>query len=259
MAKGEKRQGGLSPCIAGVDEASGTENGGGELTLEQILAWADAHYAATGKWPRDSAGPVQDTPSSVKWGAIDAALRRGSRGLPGGSSLSRLLAEHRGVKGPVTVEQILAWADAHHAATGKWPAIQAGEVHGAGAGRLTWQQVDYHLRQGGRGLLGGQSLSRLLAAHNRGPHAVSTRRLSITQILAWADAHHAATGVWPQTWSGPVLSAPGETWEAIDYALRVAVRGLPGGISLARLLEEYRGPCGPDRPRALALEPAGSK
>jgi hypothetical protein len=47
------------------------------------------------------------------------ALRLGLRGLPGGSSLARLLDEQRRVRNvknlpPLTEEQILAWADEHH-------------------------------------------------------------------------------------------------------------------------------------------------
>jgi hypothetical protein len=63
----------------------------------------------------------------------------------------------------------------------------------------------------------------------------------VEQILAWADAHHARTGRWPTSASGPVADAPGERWRNIDGALRYGRRGLPGGGSLARLLDRHRG------------------
>jgi hypothetical protein len=63
------------------------------LTVEQILAWADAHYPRTGTWPQAGSGPVADAPGE-NWSAIDYALRRGYRGLPGDSSLSWLLAQN---------------------------------------------------------------------------------------------------------------------------------------------------------------------
>jgi hypothetical protein len=63
------------------------------LTEAQILTWADAHHARTGKWPNLRSGRVADAPDET-WSAIDAALRRGHRGLPEGSSLSWLLAHH---------------------------------------------------------------------------------------------------------------------------------------------------------------------
>ena len=93
------------------------------LAIEQILAWADAHHAATGAWPHRDSGVVRDAPFAITWSTVHAALHKGSRGLPGGSTLARLLAEHRGVPNrrvapPLTIEQILAWADAHRAATG---------------------------------------------------------------------------------------------------------------------------------------------
>jgi hypothetical protein len=66
------------------------------LHVELVLAWADAHRAATGRHPHGASGPVCAAPFLVTWAAIDVALRKGSRGMPGGSSLSCVLAEHRG-------------------------------------------------------------------------------------------------------------------------------------------------------------------
>ena len=63
------------------------------LTVKQILAWADAYHERTGRWPNRSSGPVADTPGE-NWRAIDTALRRGHRNLPGDSSLSWFLAEN---------------------------------------------------------------------------------------------------------------------------------------------------------------------
>jgi hypothetical protein len=64
--------------------------------------------------------------------------------------------------------------------------------------------------------------------------------LRLTQVLRWADAHLHRTGQWPHVLSGAVTGA-GETWLAIDQALRSGRRGLPGGSSLAQLLEDKRG------------------
>jgi hypothetical protein len=68
------------------------------LTEEQILAWADAHKARTGRWPTQTSGPVADAPGE-KWHALQAALLNGYRGLPGGDTLSRLFRRRRGAKG----------------------------------------------------------------------------------------------------------------------------------------------------------------
>ena len=90
------------------------------LTEKQILAWADAHFARTGHWPRANAGPVPEAPGET-WGGIDQSLYRGYRGLPGESSLDRLLRRRRGkgrLRRPLTEAQVLAWADAYRARTG---------------------------------------------------------------------------------------------------------------------------------------------
>src|SRR5262245_56226158 len=107
------------------------------LDVEQVLAWADAHRARTGAWPTPTSGPVREAPAET-WNAIDQALRSGLRGLPGGWSLARLLAERRGKPlrphgAPLTVERILAWADTYHARTGEWPTFRSGRVPDAPA------------------------------------------------------------------------------------------------------------------------------
>ncbi len=74
--------------------------------------------------------------------------------------------------------------------------------------------------------------------------------LTVAQILAWADAQHTETGEWPKTASGAVASDPAEKWLQIDMALRLGLRGLPRGDSLARLLARERGVGGENaRPR----------
>jgi len=66
------------------------------LTEDMILAWCDAHHKSTGQWPPAKSGRIADT--NEKWANINQALRMGLRNLPGGSSLARLLAQHRGVR-----------------------------------------------------------------------------------------------------------------------------------------------------------------
>ncbi len=210
------------------------------LDVEQILEWADAHRQATGEYPHGRSGPLRAVPGET-WAGIHSALSHGLRGLPGGSSLAQLLAERRAYRGPLTVERILAWADAHHAATGRWPTgWSSGTVQGAP--RETWPSLDDALRTGRRGLPGGTTLARLLAEHRKAPNIYTEPPLTAGQILAWADAHRAATGRWPSPRSGPVLHAEGERWGSIDTALHEGYRGLPGGQSLGRLIRGHGGP-----------------
>jgi hypothetical protein len=64
--------------------------------------------------------------------------------------------------------------------------------------------------------------------------------LTVAQILAWADAYHARAGTWPTARSGPIPEAPGEVWQRLNAALYNGYRGLPGGDSLARLLNWHQ-------------------
>ena len=54
------------------------------LTIEGILAWVDAHHAASGKWPRKGSGQVAGVTHKVTWKAINEALQLGRARLDGG-------------------------------------------------------------------------------------------------------------------------------------------------------------------------------
>jgi hypothetical protein len=211
-----------------------------QLTIKQILAWADAHKAATGDWPNQFSGGVTGT--NETWHAIQHSLLAGRRGFPGRSSLAKLLADRRGVRNvqdllPLTVEQILAWADAHKAATRDWPNQDSGQVSGTDE---TWARINTGLQQGQRGLPGGSSLAELLAEYRGQRNRKNLSPLTVEQILAWADAHKAATSRWPKQNSGLVTDTD-ETWAGINYTLVAGRRGLPGRSSLATLMAEHRG------------------
>ena len=62
----------------------------------QILGWADAYKLASAEWPKRNSGLVTDADET--WAGIYSALNLGLRGLPGGSSLAKLLAEQRGAR-----------------------------------------------------------------------------------------------------------------------------------------------------------------
>jgi hypothetical protein len=140
------------------------------LSIDQILGWADIWHARMGRWPNHRSGPAGDL-AETTWGAINSALQRGLRGLAGGSSLAKLLARYRGVRNkqdlpPLTVQQILAWADAHYQRIGSWPGGTSGPVWQCPG--ETWRDIDHALGRAGRGLPGGTSLRQLLRKHGRG-------------------------------------------------------------------------------------------
>src|SRR5262249_20328323 len=138
----------------------------------------------------------------------------------------------------LTVAQVLAWADAHHARAGWCPPQASGP--GAEAPGETGTRLDTARGDGAGGLRGGDALARLLARAAGARNRASAPVLTAREILAWADAHRRRTGRWPSAGSGPVLDAPGETWGNINRALAGGHRGLPGGDSLARLLDRRR-------------------
>lgn len=140
------------------------------LTEDDILDWAKTHRAATGHWPQEKSGMVQAAPGE-SWKRIDMALRLGRRGLAGGSSLAQLLAARLGVRNqaalpPLTLAQIVAWAEAHLLRTGDWPRRQSGPIEEAPS--ETWSGVDTALHQGCRGLSGGDTLTALFNRYRQG-------------------------------------------------------------------------------------------
>src|SRR5262249_46949533 len=143
------------------------------------------------------------------------ALALGLRGLPGDSSLAELLAAERGAPAPDMGPRALAdkiWA---------------------------WEQEAFAVKPRRRKPPGGQP---------------KVPRITIEQVLAWADAHHAATGCWPVKISGKVTTGSDETWARIDNALRKGIRGLAVITSLPRLLNEKRGVPTAGNPAPLTLE-----
>jgi hypothetical protein len=154
------------------------------------------------------------------------------------------LAEHRSVRSnrhlpELTVQQILRWADAQYERTGQWPRMESGAVVGvAGA---TWSAIQQALYIGCRGLPGGTSLARLLAGARGAPYRKRSReKLTVNLVLSWARLHRRRTGSWPTENSGPIPESTGDTWHAVDAALRKGSRGLRGGSSVFRLIEQYR-------------------
>ncbi len=213
------------------------------LRIAQILKWADEFHRRKGRWPHHFDGRIEGAGEDT-WARVNDALARGNRGLPGGSSLARLLFRHRGVRSPRNVpglneEQIFRWAKAHYRRTGQWPMLNSGPVKDARGD--TWTAIDLALARGTRGLPGGSSLAQLLDRHGVKRNPLNRPALTVKQVLALADAFFKSHGHWPYRDSGPIDELPGETWRTIDKALRRGSRGLPGGRTLAGMLNEHRG------------------
>ena len=211
-----------------------------DLTRDKILQWVDDHNERTGAWPRRDSGRVRCA-RGISWATVDRYLRKGNRSFAGGSSLTELLWTARHVwdgRPPLTEAKILRWAREHHDRTGRWPVTLSGKL--IGASDDDWAAIDMALRNKRRGLPRRTSLSRLLSEHYRGRYRVTLGRITIRQIVKWAERHYRRTGTWPTHHSGPVSGVPNLSWAAIEYALRCGRRGLPGGSTLVRVLEKPR-------------------
>jgi hypothetical protein len=142
---------------------------------------------------------------------------------------------------PLTVAEVLTWADAHRDRAGRWPNAYSGPIPEAPLG-TSWRQVDNGLRYGSRGLPGKSSLAQLLAEHRGHRHVGALPRLTVVAILAWADAWHQRTGEWPVRESGLIPEATaGDMWKDIDNALIHGLRGFRRGQSLPQLLARRAG------------------
>jgi YD repeat-containing protein len=139
--------------IASID-ALGNPRNLPALDEREIIRWTRVHFRRTGKWPQLNSGAIHAARGET-WNAIDLALHRGTRGLPGGSSLAQLLAVH-GLKRnpkrllPLSSRQILDWADAHFRRHGEWPSRASGRI--AESPHETWFGIDRALRYGGDSL-----------------------------------------------------------------------------------------------------------
>jgi hypothetical protein len=210
------------------------------LSETEILAWADAYFAANGKWPGQGSGRIPGTRET--WTAVHVAMQQGRRGFRRGSSLAQLLVHRRGARRarrllrPLSEEQVLAWADTYFADHEKWPSEQSGLISGTGE---TWAKITGALRNGFRGLRQGSSLAQLLAEKRGARNQKCLPSLPEEQILAWAKAHFKATRRWPVAKSGSISQSPENSWLAVDKALRRGSRGLPGGSSLSILLRKH--------------------
>src|SRR5262249_40977985 len=146
------------------------------LSVDQIVAGADAFNERTGEWPKQKHWPeVIPASGGETWGNVIQAIAKGLRSFPGRGTLFDLLAKHRGVRNvghlpPLTPMQILMWVDAYYAAHGEWPTCRCPQQAIPDTGGERWFNVDQALRKGLRGLPGGSSLPRLLAKHRNVPN-----------------------------------------------------------------------------------------
>ena len=211
------------------------------LTYDQIIEWAKNHHKKTGKWPTAKSGKIIDCPNE-KWSDVDGALFRGNRGLQK-TTLANLLAskglkEHKHQQKPLTVNQVLGWADAYKKKYGKWPNTKSGKIKEMP--QYTWLSIDTYLQNGVRGLPSGSSLAKLLSKERGLRNSRNLPSLSESKIIKWAKDFNKTNGKWPNEKSGEIPNSGGETWRTINKALYRGSRGFNGGSSLNKLFTKHR-------------------
>lgn len=204
------------------------------LHIEDILKAAQQYFDATCRWPNCNDFEIIRTGvlEGETWGRIDKALRDGLRGLPGGSSLSKLLIEN-GIGNAMNANDVLEGAKLHHKTYGSWPSssdttpIKIGKLKGK-----NWKAIDTAFHRGYFELPTGTTLSQFLRSH--GCHDDNT--LHAEDIIAAAKQHKQQTGKWPSCKDNAVIkegALKGEKWTTIHTALRDGYRELPkieGGL-----------------------------
>lgn len=215
-------------------------------TEEMIIETAKAFHARTGQWPSQLSGLIEDAPladGKRNWRSVDAALREGFNGLPGGSSLAQILAPFK-EDASYTEEMIIKTAKAFHARTGEWPHQQSGLIEDAplANGERTWRSVDSALRRKGNGLVEQSSLFQLLAPSKRAFPSRNEALYSNERIIETAKNYYKRTGEWPTAHTtGLIEDAPiadgNMKWPNLDS--RIARRS-NGQLSIAKLLSPFK-------------------
>ena len=211
-----------------------------DLTEEIIVKAMKDYHEEHGKYPSLKSGDASKYIGfKITWTAIDACLREGFRGLPGGSSLAQLRKEYNlGIEPDLTEDLIIKAMKDYHEEHGKYPSLKSGDASKYIGFKTTWVAIDDCLRHGLRGLPGGSSLSQLRKEHITGKETPLTEEI----IVKAMKAYHEECGKYPSCESGDASKYIGFkiTWMAIDTCLKRGHRGLPGKSSLGKLKKKYK-------------------
>lgn len=221
------------------------------LSIELIIDWLRQYMNKYNKKPRMQSGIIEfaiGPYENITWSAINAALWKGGRGLPGGSSLANLIEEQFGIRNkmnlPGLTEAIIhEWIEQFIKKYHRKPIASDGTVEFAN-GRYTgetWGAIDSSLLAGVRGLIGGSSLAQFIEQNFSIRSYCKPPELSLEQIKDWIQQHISKYDKKPTAKSGVVEFAEGEykgtSWATIAHAMRNGVRGLVKGLSLAEFIK----------------------
>ncbi|MBI1301261.1 MAG: hypothetical protein GC137_06330 [Alphaproteobacteria bacterium] len=172
----------------------------------------------------------------MKWSQIDHALKVGLYGLPAVGGLNKFLKNQQ-LNNTYNAADILESAALHKRRTGKYPSQISGDIFDGPLKGRTWASVDKALRSGYQNFKGGSSLAEFLAENGM------TNDITQEQILECARLHqqNSKNGKYPTMLSGEIQwgSLKGTDWNTINNRLMHGQCGLPGGDTLAQLLQRH--------------------
>lgn len=202
------------------------------LTEEMIWEWMQQYFEKNEAWP--GVHSMELAPVNT-WNNINQAMAKGFHGLPGGSSLWKLRIKMTGETRILTEEAITKWMKEFHERTGKWPSASNNSVTPGG----TWNQINFALYSGYRGLPGGSSL-RMLRRKITGDNTSFNEVVVSEQIIwGWMKEYFNKNHTWPVFRCKDIT--PAGTWMQVDRLLRTGRCGLNGGLSLLRLRHKMTG------------------
>jgi len=211
------------------------------LSSETIVEWIKLFHDKYGEYPKfnDSRRiPEMD----LSWCAIDASLKRGQNGLPGGDSVANMIYRYFGKKNiknlhNLYIDEIVDWMILFEKEYGKYPTQQDNRVIKE-MGEETWKSINSSLLAGRRGLE-KSSLGKIKEKYFDVKNQKNLPKLSISQIIEWTTLFIKEFQCYPTRKDKRIIpEMKNETWSIIDTALEEGLRGLPKS-SLADFLYKY--------------------
>ena len=221
---------------------------GKKLSNKKILDLTKQHFEKTGLYPTSNSDWILEGKDS--WSTISVALNRGFRGLPGGSSLAKLLHAHNlkanlGARKYPSKEEIVEAAKEYKTQdkNSKLPTSKSGPFPNPNYLDLTWGAINSAIAKGSIEYTKAKTLTDLWVLEFGSRNINNLEDLSEEQILQWCDKYQEdhPNKKFPSNQSVPIVTMGTETFMSIDTAIRENRRGLTGLVSLAHLLFKKRG------------------
>jgi len=180
---------------------------------------------------------------SETWGAVQSALKKGYRGLPGGKTLVEVAIQmglHQ-KREPLTKAILRRAIHKFYDEHGFPPTAESGDATAYFGYQVMWRTIDSCIRYGNRGLSKGGSLAQVVRDMKLRLVKPPLSEEIVGQAISSFRSDH---GKIPHEKSGDATAYFGypETWSAVGSCCRLGLRGLPGGTTLAKMAKRRSSP-----------------